>query len=50
MQAGADIVPTYILGQSQVINVLACLIQVVSHSVLIMPDTGCQSLSFDQAT
>lgn len=35
MQAGADIVPTYILGQSQVINVLACLIQVVSHSVLI---------------
>ncbi len=38
MQAGADIVPTYILGQSQVINVLACLMQ------------GGQSLSLDQAT
>ena len=38
MQAGADIVPTYILGQSQVINVSACLMQ------------GCQSISLDQAT
>jgi len=34
MQAGADIVPTYILGQSQVIIALACLMQVDSHSVL----------------
>ncbi len=37
MQAGADIVPSYILGQSQEINESAGIMQVGSHSVLTKP-------------